>query len=60
MAVLHLLFVKVVQAQHSKVDQGDGTPYSEVCGRIIGYQHGDTQLFGFYVEIRLISTMLMM
>ena len=31
-------------------NQGDGTPYTEVCGRIVGYQYGCTQAFGYYAE----------
>ena len=27
-------------------------PYSQVCGRIIGYQYGGTQSFGYYAELR--------
>ena len=26
-------------------------PYNEVCGRIIGYQYGDTEAFGYYSEL---------
>ena len=35
----------ILQGNHSQ-------PYSEVCGRIIGYQYGCTQAFGFYAELK--------
>ena len=31
---------------------GGGTPYSHVCGRIVGYLFGDVEAFGYYQERR--------
>ena len=30
--------------------------YSEVCGRIIGYQYGDTEAFGHYSDLQRTNT----
>ena len=31
-------------------------PYNEVCGRIIGYQYGDTEAFGYYSDLGRVNT----
>ena len=36
---------------------GGGTPYSQVCGRLVGYLFGDVEAFGYYQERRRVDTL---